>query len=464
MSTNTYPVSKLDALTFFRNLITDPTKNDAKWGLNEMEYIDIYDDGPLPTIDSEFDVMLEKNTPTSFIIKGINTPKTTIINKLENLKNFLEYWSTNDNFNIIAIQSTYVTENDVSYFFITNIPHNKTEIDKLIQLINDKLNHRSLFVPRIKLKPYEYPELIPHADAINQAYWLFTEYNYTGDVQNFKVDITEYERNVITKAMLGISQIEVTVKRFWGDLYWYFQKPEVDIFGASASDSEARHLRAYSELLNILGMDEVFIKLEENKPLMRRVEYIESFLRDRKNSDADSVLSLMLFSMFIEHISLFSQFLIIQSFNKERNQFKGMANAISATQLEEEIHGNFGVALYQIIRTEHPELFTTAMFDKLHELADKAFEAEMGIVDWIYEGGDLEFLTKEETKNYLKYRYNKSYKSLGFEPKYVVDTDMLDKVRWFEVELTATKENDFFNKRNTDYSKKGKSISADDLF
>lgn len=464
MSTNTYPVSKLDALTFFKNLITDPTKNDVKWGLNDIEYIDIYDVGTLSTNDSEFAAMLDADTPKSFIIKGVNGTKSTIINKLEKLKNFLEYWSINDDCNIIAIQSYVVKENDISCFFITNVIHNKTEIDKLIQLINDKLNHRSLFVPRIKLKPYEYPELIPHADAINQAYWLFTEYNYTGDVQNFKVDVTEYERNVITKAMLGISQIEVTVKRFWGDLYWYFQKPEVDIFGASASDSEARHLRAYSELLNILGMDEVFIRLEENKPLMQRVEYTESFLRDRKNSDADSVLSLMLFSMFIEHISLFSQFLIIQSFNKERNQFKGMANAIQATKLEEEIHGNFGVALYQIIREEHPELFTTAMFDKLHELADKAFEAEMGIVDWIYEGGDLEFLTKEETKNYLKYRYNKSYKSLGFEPKYIVDTDMLEKVRWFELELTAAKENDFFNKRSTDYTKNTKKFDAESLF
>jgi ribonucleoside-diphosphate reductase beta chain len=53
--------------------------------------------------------------------------------------------------------------------------------------------------------------------------------------------------------------------------------------------------------------------------------------------------SVLLFSLFIEHVSLFSQFLIMMSFNKEKNLFKGISNVVEATSKEEEIHGNFGI-------------------------------------------------------------------------------------------------------------------------
>ena len=58
---------------------------------------------------------------------------------------------------------------------------------------------------------------------------------------------------------------------------------------------------------------------------------------------------LLLFSLFIEHVSLFSQFLIMMSFNKELNLLKGISNVVEATSKEEEIHGNFGAEIINII-------------------------------------------------------------------------------------------------------------------
>ena len=45
-----------------------------------------------------------------------------------------------------------------------------------------------------------------------------------------------------------------------------------------------------------------------------------------------------------------------------------------------------------------------------------------------------------------------------------VDLDILESTRWFDVEITATKEGDFFYKKQVDYNKKSKSITEDDLF
>src|SRR5699024_7961442 len=77
----------------------------------------------------------------------------------------------------------------------------------------------NIFEPRINLKPYEYPQLIEYQHAIQHSYWLHTEFNYTADIQNFNVDVSDKERNAIKNAMLAIAQVEVAVKNFWGDLH-----------------------------------------------------------------------------------------------------------------------------------------------------------------------------------------------------------------------------------------------------
>jgi ribonucleoside-diphosphate reductase beta chain len=45
-----------------------------------------------------------------------------------------------------------------------------------------------------------------------------------------------------------------------------------------------------------------------------------------------------------------------------------------------------------------------------------------------------------------------------------VDQSLLESTQWFDVEITATKEGDFFYKKSVDYNKKSKSITSDDLF
>ena len=89
---------------------------------------------------------------------------------------------------------------------------------------------------------------------------------------------------------------------------------------------------------------------------MRRVQYLETAIKNSKSEDnrayADAVL---LFSLFIEHVSLFSQFLIIMAFNKHKNVLKGVSNVVEATSKEEQIHGDFGIDIIKIIKNENPE-------------------------------------------------------------------------------------------------------------
>ena len=107
-----------------------------------------------------------------------------------------------------------------------------------------------LFEKRINLKPYEYPHLYEYVPAIRHSYWIHSEFNFTSDIQDFKSRLSDTERSAIKNTMLAISQIEVAVKSFWGDLYHRVPKPEIGSVGSTFAESEVRpvsytHLRAH---------------------------------------------------------------------------------------------------------------------------------------------------------------------------------------------------------------------------
>lgn len=328
-----------------------------------------------------------------------------------------------------------------------------------------RLRKRDIFQKRTTLKPYEYPELAEYVSAVRHSYWIHTEFSFTSDINDFKVNVNPAEREAIKKTMLAIAQIEVAVKTFWGSLYSKMPKPEIGAVGFTFAESEVRHMDAYSHLLEILGLNEAFAELNKVPVIKQRVEYLEKVVSLAKATEnREYMQAVMLFSLFIEHVSLFSQFLIMMSFNKHKNLFKGISNAVEATSKEEQIHGMFGTDLINIIRKEHPEWFDESNREMVRTLCIEAYQAESAIVDWIFEEGELEFLPADEVKEFIKSRLNKSLVGIGMSPVFTLDEELLAKTDWFDDEVIATKHVDFFYKRSINYSKKTQSVQSSDLF
>ena len=322
-----------------------------------------------------------------------------------------------------------------------------------------------IFEKRINLKPYEYPQLYEYVPAIRHSYWIHSEFNFTSDIQDFKSRLSAPEQSAIKNTMLAISQIEVAVKSFWGDLYHRIPKPEVGSVGSTFAESEVRHADAYSHLLEILGLNSEFKALKKKPAIMKRVQYLEAALKNSKSDDnKEYAEAILLFSLFIEHVSLFSQFLIIMAFNKHKNMLKGISNVVEATSKEEQIHGDFGIDLIKILQNEHPEWFSSEYKTYIQNVCKEAFEAEKHVVDWIFENGELDFLPKAVVNEFLKNRFNKSLESIGIDKVFEVDEKLVSETEWFDDEIIGTKHGDFFVKRSINYSKRAQSITSDDLF
>jgi ribonucleoside-diphosphate reductase beta chain len=324
-------------------------------------------------------------------------------------------------------------------------------------------NMPDIFRKRTNLKPYEYPQLDEYKDAIRHSYWVHTEFNYSSDIQDMKVRMTTEEAEIVKKAMLAISQIEVQVKAFWGKVGDRLKKPEVQAVGATFAESEVRHADAYSNLIEIMGLNEEFENIVDVPAIKKRISYLEQALQNPVD-DKDYFHNIVLFSMFVENVSLFSQFLIMMAFNKHKNLLKGISNAVEATSKEEDIHARFGFELVNIIKSENPDWWTKDTISEVNRLCKEAYKAESMIVDWIYGDSDLDFLPKETVKEFLKHRFNQSLQAIDIKPIYEVDQVAVSSTDWFIEEILSTKNVDFFVKRSTAYSKKTKAFTEDDLF
>lgn len=326
----------------------------------------------------------------------------------------------------------------------------------------------NIFEERKNIKPYEYPELLKYKDAVRQSFWVHTEYQteVNADIQDYKVKCSKSEQEAIKRTMLAIAQIELPVKEFWGSIFKWLPKPEIAAVGYTFAESEVRHSDAYSFLIELLNLNEVFLTIQDIPPLRERMDYLKKYINKETTDTKERIKNLLIFSIFIEHVSLFSQFLIMMSFRKYKNLLRGIANIVSATSKEEQIHSMFGTAVVNIIKKENPEIFNSNEFkDYIMQGCIEAFETEKNVIDWILEEGELEFLSKPLILEFIKSRFNSGMNGIGLKPPFEeVDQELLKEVDWFEDKILGVTRQDFFETRPTTYTRAQQSFTSKDLF
>ncbi len=323
----------------------------------------------------------------------------------------------------------------------------------------------SIFDKRLQYKPFEYPEILQFTEAINKGYWVHSEVDFTADVQDFHSHLTSAERNAVKNSLLAIAQIEVAVKSFWGNLFHHLPKPEFNGLGSTFAECEFRHSEAYSRLLEVLGYTGQFDLLVEVPVIRERIDYLSEALKNARSVDKkEYTFSLILFSILIENVSLFSQFAIILSFNRFKGLMKNVSNIIAWTSTDEQIHANAGIFLVNKIREEFPEMFNEQMTEEITRLVRASINVETRIIDWIFTEGEIENVRKEDLISFMKYRADDSLSKIGIPRQFNLAITDVKLLQWFEEEIFANSLDDFFVKRPVDYTKHDKSISAYDLF
>lgn len=317
-----------------------------------------------------------------------------------------------------------------------------------------------IFDKRENYKPFEYPEVMQFIEAMNKSFWVHSEVEFTADIQDFKSNLSISEKEAVKRALLGIAQVEVSVKTFWGDLYDLFPKPEFNGLGATFAECEFRHSEAYSRLLEILGYNNEFEALLEVSIFKERNQILKAYLAKNEENALERIL---FFTLIIENASLFSQFATILSFTRFKGYMKNVANIIAWTSVDEQLHANAGIYTIKKIFEENPDMKENAM-EEVSSFVQNYMKLEDKMLDWIFENGELSFFSKKDLSNYMKYRLDDSLTQLGLGKSFNISTEEAKPMLWFEEEVFANSLDDFFAKRPVDYTKHDKSITENDLF
>jgi len=322
-----------------------------------------------------------------------------------------------------------------------------------------------IFEEQISRKPNNYKWTDEFIEAMHNGFWTDKEFSFKSDVQQFKVNLTEQEREIIIRTLSAIGQIEIAVKTFWAKLGENLPQPCFQDLGYVMANTEVIHNNAYERLLVVLGLEDIF---EENLKLdwiEGRVKYLRKYTHKfYKDSKKQYLYAIILFTLFVENVSLFSQFYVINWFARFKNVLKDTDQQVKYTRNEENIHGIVGTKIINTIREEYPELFDKELEERILHEAQEAYKSEAKIVDWMVNGVKEEGLSAPVLKEFIKDRINESLKGIGFPTAFEVDKQILSSTMWFSEELWGNNMSDFFSSRPVEYAKKNQSFSEDDLF
>lgn len=308
----------------------------------------------------------------------------------------------------------------------------------------------SILKPRVEYKPFEYPKAYEYWELQQQSHWLHHEVQMNSDVNDWKVNLNNSEKNVIGNVLKGFTQSEVFIEDYWSNkVASWFKKPEIQMMANTFAAFETIHIASYSYLNDTLGLDDYSAFLQEETTKAK----IDRLMVKKGKTKKDIALSLAVFSAFNEGVNLFSSFAILMSFSK-RNLLKGMGQIIAFSIKDESLHSNAGCWLFNEFIKENPEIMNNDFKKEIYNAARFTVQLEDNFIDKCFELGNIEGITVSQIKNYIRFRTNQKLQEIGLQPNWKnIDSKLLQEMEWFNVLASGEELQDFFSGRVSSYSK-----------
>jgi ribonucleoside-diphosphate reductase beta chain len=280
---------------------------------------------------------------------------------------------------------------------------------------------------------FEYPDFFEAYHKAQSSQWRPQEVSLESDIRDWQSATTE-EKEIIGGILRGFTQLECHVSDYWSGVPNWFPKHEIAAVARAFALSEIVHAEAYNLLSDTLGLDEFEAFLGD--PIAQ--QKIGYFLENRGIKE-----SLAVFSGAGEGVSLFSSFAVLLSLNLT-GRFKGIAQIISWSALDEQQHSDTGIALFRELIKEDPLTHEEAMM--ISQGFKTVLRNEEAFLDQIFNGRNLGTITLYDTKQYVRWRANERLTKLGLSiPLFQVDKEAADRIKsWFHPLMAGATSTDFF--------------------
>ena len=320
-----------------------------------------------------------------------------------------------------------------------------------------------LFTPRTEYKPFEFPEYYTEGWLKQaQAFWLHTEISMQGDLKDWNEKLTKKEKHLVGNILLGFAQTECAVSDYWTQkVVKWFPKHEIQQMAMMFGTQETVHAVAYSYLNETLGLEDYKAFLHEPATAKR----FENLVAYKGKSPRGIACSLAIFSAFAEGVSLYSAFAVLYSFQM-RNLLKGIGQQMKWSVRDESLHSKMGCRLFQHMCEENSQLLSLCRKDVINA-AEAMVKLETNYIDKMFEAGEIEGISSNDLKHFIKKRTNEKLVELGYVDLglyFPYNEKASANLDWFYHLTGGVTHTDFFAIRPTDYSKAGENEDFEDLW
>jgi ribonucleoside-diphosphate reductase beta chain len=308
----------------------------------------------------------------------------------------------------------------------------------------------TLMTERAYFKPFNYPWAYDAWLKHEQSHWLHTEVPMLEDVNDWKKRLTDSEKHFLTNIFRFFTQGDIDVAGGYVKNYLpYFPQPEVRMMLAGFAAREALHVAAYSHLIETLGMPEsTYQEFLEYESMRAKHDYFTDL--SNSNGTPESVATnIAAFSAFTEGMQLFSSFIMLLNFPRH-GKMKGMGQIVTWSIVDETQHAEGMIKLFRTYVEENRELWNDELKSQIYTIAEKMVELEDKFIELSFSMGEMEDLTAEDVKKYIRYICDRRLISLGMKGIFKVKKNPLP---WVEEMINAPTHTNFFENRATDYAK-----------
>lgn len=294
-------------------------------------------------------------------------------------------------------------------------------------------------------KPFNYPWAFEAFQQSEQMHWLWTEVPMLEDTKDWKQNLSEHERDFLTKIFRFFTQGDIDVSGAYVNTYLpRFPQPEIRMMLSSFAAREAIHVAAYSHLIETLGMPEsTYNEFLEYGEMVEKHDYFQEVA-----AGDDIPAQIAAFSAFTEGMQLFSSFVMLLNFARN-GRMKGMGQIIAWSIADETLHTESMIKLFRTYMTENKSLWNDELKRKIYTIAERMVELEDQFIDLAFGQYEMKNLTSSEVKQYIRYIADRRLISLGMKGIFKVKRNPLP---WVDGMLGVTHTN-FFENKVVDYAK-----------
>ena len=303
---------------------------------------------------------------------------------------------------------------------------------------------------RTYFKPFNYPWAYDAWLKHEQSHWMHTEVPMLEDVKDWKNKVTKEQKQFLTHIFRFFTQGDIDVAGGYVKNYLpYFPQPEVRMMLLGFSAREALHVAAYSHLIETLGLPETtYNQFLEYQQMRDKHDYVLDL--SNTNGDIQSTAThIAVFSAFTEGMQLFSSFIMLLNFPRH-GKMKGMGQIVTWSIVDETMHAENMMKLFKTYINENPEIWNDELKSSIYTIAERMVELEDKFIDLAFGVTEMEGLTKEDVKKYIRYIADRRLIGLGMKGIFKVKRNPLP---WVEEMINAPTHTNFFENRATDYAK-----------